>query len=172
MDLRWINFKNSLQITTRNAEVAVCHPSRESSMFELLGSSPSNTSLTYKKIQIGVDVIAILGEVHWLPFQHQIIQSETLWKCWRVGLVIISPPEYNVHNIAGFFPHFSGGGDICGACGKWFTWYLMNSQPSRQRECWHSLHFPIRNSPGIVFIRLWGGWIGRERGKNITLWRR
>ena len=47
-------------------------------MLELLGSSPSNTSLTYKKIQIGVDVIAILGEVHWLPFQHQIIQSETL----------------------------------------------------------------------------------------------
>lgn len=146
------------------------HQESESSTFELLGSSPSNTSLTYKKIQIGVDLIAILGEEHWMPFQHQIIQSETLWKCWRVGLVIVFPPEYNVHNIAGFFPLFWWWRHLCSL---WKMIYLiLHGQPTKQRECWHSLHFPIRGSPGIVFIRLWGGWIGRERGKNLTLWRR
>ena len=104
IDLRWINFKKSLQSTTRNAEVAVCHPPRKwvkdvwtARFFSLRYLSDP------QKIQIGVDLIAILGEVHWMPFQHQIIQSDTLWKCWQVKLVIVFPPEYNVHNIAGFF---------------------------------------------------------------------
>lgn len=64
-----------------------------------------------------------------------------------------------------FSPQVSGGGDIiCGACGRRLTWQMeTDSQPGRQKECWHSLTFPIRSSPGIVFISLWWGWVwGRE----------
>lgn len=54
-----------------------------------------------------------LGWIHWMPFQHQnysIWNTLKMLKSWVSHLVF--PPEYNVHNIAGFFPHFSGGGDI------------------------------------------------------------
>ena len=170
-DLRWINFKKSLQSTTRNAEVAVCHPPRKwvkdvwtARFFSLRYLSD------LQKIQIGVDLIAVWGEVHWMPFQHQIIQSETLWKCWRVELVIVFPPEYNVHNIAGFFPPLFWWWRHLWSLWK-MIYLILDGQPTKRTVCWHSLHFPIRSSPGIVFICLWGGWIGRERGKNLTLWR-
>lgn len=99
-----------------------------------------------------------------MPFRHQIIQSETLWKCWRVGLIRVFPPEYNVHNTADFFFTFLVLETFVepvknGLRDRW----RPSADQARQKECWLSLTFSLRSSPGIVFIGLWWSWVwGRE----------